>query len=83
MSGGHLCVAEAPTEAKAENFPSRSVLQKFAGGGTPPLQYTNIYFAKSKGTMWASSPTKKPPFFKGGFCDFISLYSYQNNLEQE
>ena len=36
VSGGHLCVAEAPTEAKAENFPSRSVLQKFAGGGTLP-----------------------------------------------
>ena len=40
MSGGHLCEAEAPTEAIAENSaPSRKVSSQYAGGdGTPPLR---------------------------------------------
>ena len=40
MSDGHLCEAEAPTEAAAENSaPSRKVSSFLAGGdGTPPLQ---------------------------------------------
>ena len=41
MSGGHLCRAEAPTEAAAET-PSRK--QKKTGGETPPLHILNYYF---------------------------------------
>ncbi len=42
MSCGHLCVAEAPTEAAAETYPSRRFMQNKTGGGTPPL-HPSIY----------------------------------------
>ena len=38
MSSGHLCKAEAPTEAAAENSPLPiKICRILAGGETPPL----------------------------------------------
>ena len=61
MSGGHLCEAEALTEAGAETFASRFFSATFSGGATPPLQHFNIAFCRGDHRSSA-----EPSLCKGG-----------------
>ena len=74
MSSGHLCKAEAPTEAAAENSPLPiKICRILAGGETPPLHApVNIDKIQSERHIGRSIRCKKPTGLTVGFN--VSLF---------